>query len=83
MLLFIVAFFIGVRVSVTFHLMCVHIIFSSVSVAELPPFHSVDHIFSLYYFVILVIFRFSFEAWIWVLISSVPGLCLLLTFKIV
>ena len=28
----------GVRVSVTFHLMCVHIIFSSVSVAEWPPF---------------------------------------------
>ena len=29
---------IGVRVSVTFHLTCVHIIFSSVSVAEWPPF---------------------------------------------
>ena len=28
----------GVRVSVTFHLMCVHIIFSTVSVAEWPPF---------------------------------------------
>ena len=30
----------GVRVSVTvtFHIMCVHIIFSSVSVAEWPPF---------------------------------------------
>ena len=28
----------GVRVSVTFHLTCVHIIFSSVSVAEWPPF---------------------------------------------
>ena len=27
----------GVRVSVTFHFMCVHIIFSSVSVVELPP----------------------------------------------
>ena len=26
------------RVSVTFHLMCVHIVFSSVSVAEWPPF---------------------------------------------
>ena len=60
--------------------MCVHIIFSSVSVAELPPFHSVDHMFSLYYFVILVIFRFSFEAWIWVLIASVPDLCLLFYF---
>ena len=28
----------GVRVSVSFHLRCVHIIFSSVSVAEWPPF---------------------------------------------
>ena len=28
----------GCRVSVTFYLMCVHIIFSSVSVAEWPPF---------------------------------------------
>ena len=28
----------GVRVSVTFHLTCVHIIFSSVSVAEWPSF---------------------------------------------
>ena len=28
----------GVRVSVTFHLMCVHMIFISVSVAEWPPF---------------------------------------------
>ena len=28
----------GVRVSLTFHLTCVRIIFSSVSVAESPPF---------------------------------------------
>ena len=28
----------GVSVSVTFHLTCVHIIFSTVSVAEWPPF---------------------------------------------
>ena len=28
----------GVRVSVTFHLMCVHFIFSSVWVAVWPPF---------------------------------------------
>ena len=39
----------------TFHLTCVHISFSSVSVAEWPPFfleiaaHSVDHMFSLYF----------------------------------
>ena len=43
-----------VRVSVTFHLTCVHIIFSSVSVAEWSPFveiaaHSVDHMFFLYF----------------------------------
>ena len=30
----------GVRVSVTFHLTCVHIIFSSVLVAEWPPLGS-------------------------------------------
>ena len=28
----------GVRVLSTFHLMCVHIIFSPVSIAEWPPF---------------------------------------------
>ena len=28
----------GVKVSVMFHLTCVHIIFSSVAVAEWPPF---------------------------------------------
>ena len=38
----------------TFHLTCIHIIFSSVSVAEWPPFleiatHSFDHMFSLYF----------------------------------
>ena len=37
LLLFSVACF-GVRVSVTFHLMCVHICFCSVTVAEWPPF---------------------------------------------
>ena len=35
-------------------------------------------IFSL--LVILVISRFAFEGWIWVLIASVPGLCILFTF---
>ena len=43
-----------VRVSVTFHLTCVHIILSSVWAAEWPPFfeigaHSVDHKFFLYF----------------------------------
>ena len=31
--------------------------------------------------VILVIFRFGFEGWIWVLIASVPGLCIRFTFN--
>ena len=31
-------------------------------------------------FEILVISRFGFEGWLWVLITSVPGLCILLTF---
>ena len=45
----------GVRVSVTFHFTCVHIIFSSAWVVEWPPFageiaaHSVDHMFSLHF----------------------------------
>ena len=43
----------SVRVSVTFHLTCVHLSFSSIWVAEMPPFleiaaHSVAHMFSLY-----------------------------------
>ena len=44
----------GVRFSVTFHLTCVHIIFSSVLVSEWPTFceiaaHSVDPMFSLHF----------------------------------
>ena len=31
-------------------------------------------------FVILVFSRFGFEGWIWVLIASAPGLCILFTF---
>ena len=71
----------------TFHLTCVHIIFSSVSVAEWPPFgkiaaHSVDQMFSVVLlFVILVISRFGFEGWSWVLIASVPDLCIRFAFK--
>ena len=43
----------GVRVSMTFHLMCVHIIFSSVLGCGVATFweraaHSVDHMFSLH-----------------------------------
>ena len=73
----------GVRVSVTFHLMYVHINYSSVWVAEWPPF--LKELLSrlticslcILTFVILVISRFGFEGWIWVLIALVPGLCTL------
>ena len=69
----------------TFHLTCVHI-FSSVSVLatfwEIAA-HSVDHMFSFVFllFVISVISHFDFEGWIWILIASVPDLCILCTFK--
>ena len=64
--------------------------FSSVRGAEWQPFwdihvaaQSVDHMFSLYFeylvFVILVISRFGFEGWIWVLIVD-PDRCMLFTF---
>ena len=33
----------------TFHLTCVHTMYSSVSVAEWPSAHSVDHMLSLYF----------------------------------
>ena len=66
MLWFSVACF-GVRVSVTFHLMCVHIMFCSVWVAEWPPFGrelltrlTISSLCSLTIYVILVISRFSF-----------------------
>ena len=51
--------------------------FSSVWVAECPPFGKklLTIIFVFRLFVILVISRFDFEGWIWVLIASVPGLC--------
>ena len=44
--------------------------------------HSVDHMFSFVFllFIIVVISRFSFEGWIWVLVASVPDLCILFTF---
>ena len=40
--------------------------------------------FTLYfdYFVISVISRFDFEGWNWVLMGSVPGICILFTFII-
>ena len=71
-----------------FHLMCVNIIFSSVKVAEWPPFETELltrlTICSLCILticnVILVISRFGFEGWSWVLIALVPGIGILLTF---
>ena len=46
--------------------------------------HSVDNnyvLFVLWLFVILVISCFGLEGWIWVLIASVPDLCILFTFN--
>ena len=62
--------------------MCVHIILSSVWVAEWPPFGKelltrlTICSLCILLFVILVISRFGFEGWIWGLNPSVPGLCI-------
>ena len=47
--------------------------------------HSVDHnvLFVFWLFVILVIFGFGFEDWIWVLIASVPYHCILFTMRLI
>ena len=88
LLWFSVAGFFGVRVSVTFQLTCVHIISSSVWVTEWPPFGKLLltrlTINSLCILAIynLVTSRFGFEGWIWVLIASVPDLCILFTFNV-
>ena len=69
----------------TFHLMCIHIILSSVWVAEWPPFGeellSRLAVCSLCILTICNIgyFPFCFEGWFWVLIASVSGLCILFT----
>ena len=52
----------GIRDSVTFHLTCVHITFSSVWAAA----PSVDHMFSLYCNFSYFRFSFGFEGWIWI-----------------
>ena len=55
---------------------------SSVSVAEGPPFGKqlltrfTICSFCILTIVILVISRFGFEGWIWVLIASVPDMCI-------
>ena len=71
-----------------FDLVCVYIMCSSVWVAEWPPLGKKLltrlTICSLCILtnIILVISRFGFEGWIWVLIAPVPGLCILFTFII-
>ena len=79
--------FFGIRVSVTFHLMFVHIIL--LFRFGLLSGHLLEKklltrltICSLYILtVILVISRFGFEGWIWVLIALVPGHCIFVTFS--
>ena len=70
----------------TFHFSCVHIISSSVWVAEWPPFgKSLLTRLNICSLFILTICNFSyfpfwFEGWIWVLIASFPGLCIYFSF---
>ena len=65
--------------------MCVHINFSSVWVAEWPFFgKELLTRLTIYSLCILTFcnfsyFSFGFEGWIWVLIASVPGICILFT----
>ena len=78
----------GVRVSVMFHFMFVHYTFSSVWVAEWPPFGKwlparltiCSHCFCL--FVKLFISRFGFKSGICLLIAPVPVHCFSITFTI-
>ena len=66
--------------------MFVHIIFSSVWVAEWPPFgKELLTRLTISYLCILTIcnfsyIRFGFDGSIWVLIAPVPGQCILVTF---
>ena len=69
----------GVRVSWTFHLMCVHIILSSVWVAEWPSFgKKLLTWLTICSFYISAICNIVISRRIWVLIASVPSLCILL-----
>ena len=65
---------------------CSYVVFLSVMFGLLSGLfweiaaHSVDHMFSLYFdYLYFFIFQFGFEGWIWVLIASVPGLCIFCT----
>ena len=64
----------------TFHLMCVHIIFSLVWVADWPPFGKELltrlTICSLCILIILDISCLGYDCWIWGLITSVSSLCI-------
>ena len=62
------------------HLTCVHIIFSSVSVAEWPPFWK--ELPTRLFVGSLCILTFGFEGGVWVLIAPTPGHCILVTFII-
>ena len=65
--------------------MYVHIIFSSVWVAEWPPFgKELLTQFTICSLCIVTIcnISFSFEGWIWVLTASVSGLCIHFTLSL-
>ena len=70
----------------TFHLTCFYIIFSSVLVAEWPPFgKKLLTRLAICSLCVLPIcsmscFPFCFWGWSWVLIASVPDLCILFYF---
>ena len=78
----------GGRVSVMFHFMFVHYTFSSVWVAEWPPFEkkltrSVSNLFSLCFVYLLYLFipRFGFKSGVCLLIAPVPVHCFSITFS--
>ena len=78
----------GGRVLVMFHLLFVHCTFSSVLVAEWPPFWEiaarlVGHLFSLSFVYLLYLFisRFGLKNGIWLLITPVPVHCFSITIK--
>ena len=63
--------------------MFVHYTFSSVWVAEWPPFEKELHIWLVVcsHCILSICIFFGFEGWIWVLIASVPALCIMFTFS--
>ena len=62
----------------TFDLMCVHIIFSSVLVVFGHLWERAAHSVDLMLFSLTICnfsyFCFGFDGWVWVMIASVPGL---------